>query len=47
KKYVTEIYYEPDTDSYTAATFNFFNRRKEIPFKLEEVVVPDVPGPFS
>jgi transmembrane protein 70 len=43
RKYVTEIYYEPESDTYTAATYNFFNRKREIPFKVEDVVVPDVP----
>ncbi|XP_021963173.1 transmembrane protein 70 homolog, mitochondrial isoform X1 [Folsomia candida] len=47
KKYVTEISYDPRTRLYTAITYSFFLRKKELIFHKEDVVVPDVPGPFT
>jgi transmembrane protein 70 len=47
KKYVTEIIYDPKSNNYTAVTANFFLRRKEIRFQKEDVIIPEVPGPFT
>ncbi|KPJ08219.1 Transmembrane protein 70-like, mitochondrial [Papilio machaon] len=47
KKYVTEVYYNPETMSYTAVTLNFFLVPKKLEFKAEDVVVPDIPGMFT
>ncbi|XP_071085054.1 transmembrane protein 70 homolog, mitochondrial-like [Haliotis cracherodii] len=47
KKYVTYCYLNRDTGSFTAATYSFFLRRKEIEFTAEDVVVPDIPGMFT
>ncbi|KPJ20712.1 Transmembrane protein 70-like, mitochondrial [Papilio xuthus] len=47
KKYVSEVYYNPDTMSYTAVTRNFFLVSKKLEFKAEDVVVPDIPGMFT
>lgn len=47
KKYVTEMHYDPATNTYTATTFNFFLARKQLNFKVEDVVVPEIPGMFT
>ncbi|XP_045772349.1 transmembrane protein 70 homolog, mitochondrial [Maniola jurtina] len=47
KKYVTEIYYDPETSTYKATTINFFLAPVKLDFKPEDVVVPDVPGMFT
>ncbi|CAH1372487.1 hypothetical protein MTP99_013979 [Tenebrio molitor] len=47
KKYVTQLLYKRDTDSYVAKTVNFFNITRETEFKVEDVKVPDVPGMFT
>ncbi|ODM93964.1 Transmembrane protein [Orchesella cincta] len=47
KKYVTEVIYDPQRDEYQATTFTFFMRKKKTVFKIDDVKVPDVPGPFT
>ncbi|XP_026317522.1 transmembrane protein 70 homolog, mitochondrial [Hyposmocoma kahamanoa] len=47
KKYVTEISYDPTTSTYKATTINFFLTPKELDFKVDDVVVPDIPGMFT
>ncbi|CAH0579108.1 unnamed protein product [Chrysodeixis includens] len=47
KKYVTELHYNPETSTYKAITINFFLARKQIEFKVDDVVVPEVPSMFT
>jgi len=47
KKYVTELLYNKIENKYTAVTYSFLLRRKEITFKLDDVKVPDLPGMFT
>ncbi|KAG8233841.1 hypothetical protein J437_LFUL006864 [Ladona fulva] len=47
RKYVTDIHYNSETSVYTASLLTFFLRVKKVSFKTEDVVVPDVPGPFT
>ncbi|CAG9840303.1 unnamed protein product [Diabrotica balteata] len=47
KKYVTHLYYKPNTKSYVANNVNFFCLTKKTEFTPEDVVVPDVPGMFT
>ncbi|KAK9887174.1 hypothetical protein WA026_020628 [Henosepilachna vigintioctopunctata] len=47
KKYVTQLDYINEKDTYVASTLNFFCMTKKTEFKLEDVVVPDVPGMFT
>ncbi|KAL1518309.1 hypothetical protein ABEB36_001951 [Hypothenemus hampei] len=46
KKYVIQLSYNENTDSYVAKTLNIFCRTIETEFKAEDVVIPDVPGMF-
>jgi len=46
KKYVTKLYYNQVEDKYTAVVYNFFLKPKRVEFKVKDVVVPDIPGPF-
>ncbi|XP_066151260.1 transmembrane protein 70 homolog, mitochondrial [Euwallacea fornicatus] len=46
KKYITELSYNEDTNTYLIKSLNFFSITKEMEFKLEDVYVPDVPGMF-
>ncbi|XP_049869212.1 transmembrane protein 70 homolog, mitochondrial [Pectinophora gossypiella] len=47
KKYVTEIHYDPKTSTYKATTINFFLAEKRTDFKVDDVVVPEIPGMFT
>ena len=47
KRYVTEMRYDPFTQEYTAVIITFFLRKKPITFKVEDVIVPEVPGMFT
>ena len=47
KKYVTDCYYNKNTNEFIATTISLFLRRKELKFTPEDVVVPDVPGMFT
>jgi len=46
KKYVTKLYYNQVEDKYTAVVYNFFLKPKRVEFKITDVVVPEIPGPF-
>jgi len=46
KKYVTKLYYNQVEDKYTAVVYNIFVKPKKIEFTLNDVEVPDIPGPF-
>src|SRR5205085_3904506 len=47
KRYVTEILYDREQDTFVACTLSFFNRKKYTTFKTEDVKVPPVLGPFT
>ncbi|XP_060520799.1 transmembrane protein 70 homolog, mitochondrial [Cylas formicarius] len=47
KKYVTVLEYNSKLDTYTATTLNIFCRPQKVEFKINDVVVPEVPGMFS
>ncbi|CAG5114481.1 unnamed protein product [Candidula unifasciata] len=47
KKYVTELYFNPDTKVFTAYLLTFFARRQVITFTAADVAVPDVPNMFA
>lgn len=47
KKYVTCLYYNAKEDKYIANTYSLFLRTKEHTFTPDDVVVPDVTGPFT
>jgi len=47
KKYVTEMYYNRMTDTYTAITYSLFLRKNQIKFRSSDVHVPDIPGMFT
>lgn len=47
KKYVTELHYDDTSKEYIATTINFFLIKKQLKFKPEDVVVPDVTGAFT
>ncbi|XP_039446791.1 transmembrane protein 70 homolog, mitochondrial [Culex pipiens pallens] len=47
KRYVTELYYDVTTKEYTASTITFFLMKQQTKFKLEDVVVPEIPGMFT
>ncbi|XP_059478286.1 transmembrane protein 70 homolog, mitochondrial [Neocloeon triangulifer] len=47
KKYVTDMYYNSETETYTAVTLSFLNGRVETKFKQEDVFRPDMLGMFE
>ncbi|XP_041375704.1 transmembrane protein 70 homolog, mitochondrial-like [Gigantopelta aegis] len=47
KKYVTDCYWNKDTNEFRATTISLLLRRKVLKFTPEDVVVPDVPGMFT
>lgn len=47
KKYVTELHFNPATNEYTATIISFFLTKRETTFKVEDVIVPEVPGMFT
>ncbi|KAF5270998.1 hypothetical protein FQR65_LT05348 [Abscondita terminalis] len=47
KKYVTELRYKSDSDSYVATTVNLLNFKKDLEFRPEDVKVPEVLGMFT
>ncbi|KAL3275581.1 hypothetical protein HHI36_020336 [Cryptolaemus montrouzieri] len=47
RKYVTNLDYNTDKDTYIASTINFLCITRETKFKVEDVKVPDVPGLFT
>lgn len=47
KRYVTELHFDPLTQEYEATIISFFLTKKLIKFKVEDVIVPEVPGMFT
>lgn len=47
KKYVSDLYYDEDTEVFVASTLSLFARRKELQFTADDVVYPTVPGMFT
>ncbi|XP_023014018.2 transmembrane protein 70 homolog, mitochondrial [Leptinotarsa decemlineata] len=47
KKYIIQLNYNKETNTYIAKTVNFFCIPKETEFTPEDVKVPDVPGMFT
>lgn len=47
KKYVIDMYYNPEEKKYTAETYNLFLIRQKLEFTEDDVNVPDVTGPFT
>lgn len=47
KRYVIRMYYNYEEKKFTAILFSFFMYEYKLEFKLDDVYVPDVPGPFS
>ena len=47
KNYVTDIYFNDKTKVFHLAKLSFFLQRYEVKFTAEDVVVPDVVGPYS
>ncbi|KAK4877645.1 hypothetical protein RN001_010151 [Aquatica leii] len=47
KKYVTQLRYKVDTDSYIATTVNLVNFKKDLEFKPDDVKVPEGLGMFT
>lgn len=47
KRYVTHLYYEPNSRTFTTWSLTLLNRKRETRFKAEDVVVPTVRGPFT
>lgn len=47
RKYVNRLYYNYQTQTFTAILYNFFLLEYPIKFKLNQVHVPDVPGLFT
>lgn len=47
KRYIRDIYWDPETGIFTATTYTFFLRTKELVFLADDVHVPAVPGIFT
>lgn len=47
KNYVTDIYFEERTKVFHLAKLSFWLQRVEVKFTADDVVVPDVAGPYS
>ena len=47
KNYVTDIYFNDKTKVFHLAKLSFWLQRTEIKFTAEDVVIPDVAGPYS
>ncbi|XP_058460156.1 transmembrane protein 70 homolog, mitochondrial [Malaya genurostris] len=47
KRYVIDLHYDVLNKEYTATTITFLLQRQTTKFKLEDVVVPEVPGMFT
>lgn len=46
-RYLTDIYYNPETGIFTAGRITFFLQRKEIEYTVDDVQVPEIQGPLS
>ncbi|XP_058835150.1 transmembrane protein 70 homolog, mitochondrial [Topomyia yanbarensis] len=47
KRYVIDLCYDVASKEYTATTISFLLQRQMTKFKLEDVVVPEIPGMFT
>lgn len=47
KRYVTHLYYEPESRTFTTCSLTLFNRKRVTTFKAEDVAIPLVRGPFT
>ncbi|XP_076303748.1 transmembrane protein 70 homolog, mitochondrial [Lasioglossum baleicum] len=47
KKYVIDMYYNPEKNKYTAEMYNVLLKRRKVEFSEDDVDVPDVTGPFT
>ncbi|KAK3581136.1 hypothetical protein CHS0354_033930 [Potamilus streckersoni] len=47
RRYVTDMYFNQYSKKFVAATISFFLRRREIEFFADDVMVPDITGPFT
>ena len=47
KRYITELTFNQETELFSATILNFFNQKKKIQFKKEEVQIPAIPGIFT
>ena len=46
-RYVSRLFYNYDEKKFTAILFSFFMHEYKLEFELNDVYVPDMPGPFS
>lgn len=46
-RYITHMYFNPTTKTYNATTLTLFLNEHQHVFKARDVVVPDIPRPFS
>ena len=47
KRYITELYFDPDQKQFTATTLNFLGQRRYTTFTAADVIVPTVDMPFT
>ncbi len=47
KRYVTQLYYDFETQLFKAWVLNLFNRKVSITYKADEVLVPEILGIFT
>ena len=47
KRYVSRLFYNYEEKRFTAILFSFLMYEYKLEFKIDDVYVPDVPGPFS
>lgn len=47
RRYVSRLYYNYEEKKFKAVLFSFFMFEYKLEFSLSDVVVPDMPGPFS
>jgi transmembrane protein 70 len=47
RRYVSRLFYNYEEKRFTAILLSFFMREYKLEFKLEDVFVPDMPGPFT
>ncbi len=47
KRYVSRMYYNKEEQRLSAVLFNFWLFEYKLDFKLDDIYVPEYPGPFS
>jgi transmembrane protein 70 len=47
KRYITELYFDPEKRVFTAFSLNLVNRRRCTSFSAADVIIPAVDGPFT